>query len=342
MFNTKPNQEAKITVLTQCVPKVYINASALTKMKLYVDGCSDEIGWLGTAYRSGSVVTIEEVYLFDQEVHSTTTEITPEGLSAFGEAILSDPTVDGMEIWNNLKMWGHSHVNMSVFPSGQDDSQMNFFAQSGHDWFIRLIANKKGELRVDLYDYNAGVTYSDMAWDVAASADENEILHQIDALYAQLDALNELRMAAHKVDIDEEIKHKVKKKVYTYVKTTGTTTIGTTKSTGITTSNQVTYEFEDKKKDQEKESETKSGGTSSNGKLMWHGDDMLDFFNMYFNLYDLVDMEHAKDEEELADHVYESVGFYLTDDQQLQFWNIVQWKIVQVRRLEYRGGVTHD
>ena len=67
----------------------------------------DEVGWLGTVYYNSehNYYFVSDVFLFDQEVHGTTTEITPEGLADFATELLQRE--DGMEIWNNMKLWGH-------------------------------------------------------------------------------------------------------------------------------------------------------------------------------------------------------------------------------------------
>lgn len=211
-FKERSNPNTTVNVIKTLVPRVGIASEALTKMAVYVDECNDEIGWLGTAYKNEeqNTILIQDVYLFDQDVHGATTEITPEGLSDFAEELLSMGET-GIEIWNNLKMWGHSHVRMGVTPSGQDNSQMETFKQSGHDWFIRLIANKNGEMKIDLYDYKLGISYLDLPWVEVISDRERAIQEQIDALYAQLDQFEAERLEAYKAPIQEEMKAKVRK-----------------------------------------------------------------------------------------------------------------------------------
>jgi hypothetical protein len=198
--------------LLSSVPYILIQPQALHKMFQYVSGCSDEIGWMGTAYREGREIIIDNVFLFDQEVHATTTEITPDGLSDFAMELMQQP--DGVDIWNNLKMWGHSHVNMGITPSGQDDKQMETFKEGGHDWFIRLIANKKGELKIDLYDYATGVIYLDLPWEALESEAETHISMEISLLEKKLEELRESVASHYSEPIKEEIKVKVRKKVY--------------------------------------------------------------------------------------------------------------------------------
>ena len=98
--NIKPS----VVVIDELVPEVVISKTALTKMQLYVDNCKTEVGWLGTAFKNeeSNNIIIEDVFLFEQEVHATTTEITPEGLGKFGEHLM---TLDnGIDIWKVVKI----------------------------------------------------------------------------------------------------------------------------------------------------------------------------------------------------------------------------------------------
>lgn len=133
---------------------VYILPDARAKMEMYCELCEKEIGWLGFVKKlDGIGYMITDVALLKQEVHATTTEITPEGLLDFWA---STPP----ENQANIKMWGHSHVNMSPSPSGQDNSQMDYF-KDGNEWFIRLITNKKGDMDITIYDYAHGFEVHD-------------------------------------------------------------------------------------------------------------------------------------------------------------------------------------
>lgn len=154
--------------------ELYILPEARNKMELYCDLSEGEIGWLAYVEqfdKQGFLIT--DCALLKQEVHATTTEITAEGL---------------LEFWNNtpveqqakIKLWGHSHVNMSVSPSGQDDSQMEYF-KDGNPWFIRLITNKKREYHIDIYDYANGLKiHMDQADLKTYNPAENELRKQIE------------------------------------------------------------------------------------------------------------------------------------------------------------------
>ena len=84
-------------------------------------------------------------------------------------------------------MWGHSHVDMGVISSAQDDKQMETFADGGHNWFIRIIVNKKGDIRLDLYDYENGIIYNNLPWDAIMSEKEEQLYREIDLLEQEIE-----------------------------------------------------------------------------------------------------------------------------------------------------------
>jgi hypothetical protein len=162
IFKERNNVKAEVT-FTGGDPIIYIQPLALDKMALYVQGCDKEIGWLGRVERADNCFLIHDVYLFKQEVNATTCEISPEGLSDFAMDVLTNQGNAGMDIVNNLRLWGHSHVNMAVSPSGQDDTQILTFKE-GNPWFIRVIANKSGEMEFSVYDFEQGIKFKNVKW----------------------------------------------------------------------------------------------------------------------------------------------------------------------------------
>ena len=208
----------KVKLMKNFSPKIFIDIKALNKMKEYVRQSSLEIGWLGTCEKIDNNYFITDVFLFKQEVHSTTTEITTEGLSEFAMDLMSTP--NGLDIWNNMKVWGHSHVNMSTSPSSQDDKQIDVFAENAEDFFIRIIANKSNSFRIDLYDYTSGVMYEELPYEVDFGEDEEYIT----ALYNKIEEIEGLiklkTNASNELvnSIKSEISDKVTEKKITYTK----------------------------------------------------------------------------------------------------------------------------
>jgi len=162
MFKERKDAIPVITGLTS-EPKIFIEPIAIEKMSYYVSNCAKEIGWLGTVRRINDFFLIDDVFLFKQQVHATTCEISPEGIADFVTECITTFPETGMEIINSLKMWGHSHVNMGVSPSGQDDTQMINF-QDQNEWFLRVIANKLGEMEFTLFDFKSGLKFKNVKW----------------------------------------------------------------------------------------------------------------------------------------------------------------------------------
>lgn len=164
------------SVVTKTLPVIRISPKALGKMQSLVKWSDVEVGWLGVVERFNHTYTIKDIYLFEQEVNSVTCEITPESLALFAEDLLQYP--NGMEIFNNIRMWGHSHVNMSVEPSCQDETQFEELAKNSGDYFIRIIANKRGELSVDLIDEELGMTYLNLEWNIEDDYDSEDFYQE--------------------------------------------------------------------------------------------------------------------------------------------------------------------
>lgn len=234
-FKERTNPQTNVKYNPNAIPSVTISDLALQKMFVYTSEVTDEVGWLGTVEDLGNnSYLISDTFLIDQEVHGTTTEISPEGLASLGEQLLAMP--DGFEIWNKMQMWGHSHVNMGISPSGQDDKQMKEFEGNGYPFFIRLICNKRGEMKLDFYNYESGLEFHDIPW--VREVKEDAYQKRIDELLAQVEILQEEKELREKeaekamvetitTPIKAEIKEKVKKLV-THWKgvrgTAGTTT----------------------------------------------------------------------------------------------------------------------
>ena len=201
----KKTGEAKITLAKK--PIVLFSSDAILKMKLYTKEVNDEVGWLGTVNKIGNNYYVSDVFLFEQDVHGTTTEITPEGLTTFAEEILQEE--DGVEKWNNMKLWGHSHVNMGVFASSQDDKQIKEL-KANTDFFIRVIMNKKDEIKIDIVDDDVIVENADFA--EINNQDVTNLLKLIEEAKAQIEEIKLKREEELDVEVKKEVKEKVREK----------------------------------------------------------------------------------------------------------------------------------
>lgn len=172
------------------VPVVAFTTKALEQIGAYVGLMDKEIAWMSSVKKhNDGLYVVDECFLFGQAVHSTTAEIDPEKLGQLIHEILQERPDDGMEVVNSLKCWGHSHVNMGTSPSGQDDRQMDDFGDTVADFMVRVIANKKGDIRVCVWDYDQGLIFEDIAWTFldAHNADRlNAVADEIEAKVTNL------------------------------------------------------------------------------------------------------------------------------------------------------------
>jgi hypothetical protein len=134
--------------------EIRISRKAYSDMLLFVGLCVEEIGWLGTVKRDKFTFTIEEVFLTDQNVHGSETDITTEGMTYLAEELMDRP--DFKEAWDSVRFWGHSHVHGGTNPSPQDQEQLAklmspVLEADVNQFFIRGIMNKLGRMEFTLF-----------------------------------------------------------------------------------------------------------------------------------------------------------------------------------------------
>lgn len=213
-------------------PMVCFTEQVLAKFKGYVDNCSLEIGWLALVRidAQGRYI-IYDTLLPHQNVSAVTTDLMESGLQEVGEEILKTRPDE----FNNVRCWCHSHVNMQVCPSGTDDSTFEQFYENC-EYFIRVICNKKGDMRVDFVDLEKEIRYDNINWYILLSKETealnnsiakyqkeiDEIVEKnkktIEELNKKIDEYRDNLFKELEVNIKEEIKEKVKEEKYTYKK----------------------------------------------------------------------------------------------------------------------------
>jgi hypothetical protein len=127
------------------LPKIVIKHQVYSKIRAYADLAREEISAMGTVRVYNNVIYIDDVFLFNQMVTGTSTEICQEDLSRFVYECIKlglDPS--------SLKFWWHSHANMDVFWSTTDASTIN---QLSKEWMVSIVSNKqdKFKLRLDIF-----------------------------------------------------------------------------------------------------------------------------------------------------------------------------------------------
>jgi len=135
------------------VPNVYYKPLVWDRLWYIIDKCQKEVGFLGLVEAHARGYTITDLFVPEQNVRHTETDINAASIAALASAL-----IDNNQDPNKLLFWGHSHVNMAVNPSAQDEDQINEFLEYT-PLFIRGIYNKKRERKIDVYDCNRGVVF---------------------------------------------------------------------------------------------------------------------------------------------------------------------------------------
>jgi len=135
---------------------VYFTSDAWTKMIALIQEFSDEVAWHGLARRSNDPVgyVIYDILVYPQEVTGATVNTDQEKYQSWLMAHDDD-------VFNNIRMQGHSHVNMGTSPSAVDTThQEKILDQLDDDMFyIFMIWNKRFESYVKVYDLAKNTLY---------------------------------------------------------------------------------------------------------------------------------------------------------------------------------------
>lgn len=144
------------------------------KMQSLIRECDKEVGWHGVAYRADEdgkdIYRIEDILVYPQEVTGVT--VTPDQ-QQYQMWLMRHPD----EVFNNIRMQGHSHVNMSTTPSGVDTTFYEQILRQLDDsmFYIFLIWNKRNERYVKIYDMAKNVLFETADVTVTVLPAENGI-----------------------------------------------------------------------------------------------------------------------------------------------------------------------
>jgi hypothetical protein len=225
----KPNSKTttlQMTVPDENTPVIFITTYALMKMNNYIQNSDKEISWLGVVEHNENVFMITDVMLFEQEVTGTTTEIDEGHLSSFGTRLIQ---TGQMDLYNKIRMWGHSHVKLDVYASKTDEETFEQFYENC-EFFIRLIANQKGDMKVDFIDNERHIKYLDMDWYENKTDAQIKLEELINQFNKSMEELNNKIKEDVKVEIEANIIDK--KKVGSSTQTNTESHTSTTRKTG--------------------------------------------------------------------------------------------------------------
>ena len=138
--------------------KLYFTDTAWLKMQRLIREQTAEIGWYGVASRSDdeeNAYIISDILVYPQTVTGTTVDMDAEKCAIWMFENRED------ERFDNIHMQGHSHVNMSVSPSGVDlghqEDILDMLDEDG--FYIFLIWNKRNEKYIKIYDLEKNVLF---------------------------------------------------------------------------------------------------------------------------------------------------------------------------------------
>lgn len=143
---------------------IYMSSVAFAKMNALIQQFNDEIAWHGVAHRdenNPSVFHITDILVYPQVVTGTTVNTDQDAYQTWLYSFDDD-------VFNNIRMQGHSHVNMGVSPSGVDTSHQEKILEqiSDDDYYIFMIWNKKYEHFVRIFDLKNNTLYETADVDV--------------------------------------------------------------------------------------------------------------------------------------------------------------------------------
>lgn len=143
-------------------PQVWYTPEVAAQITYLVDKCTKEVGWFGLVryHEAEHAYEIYKISIPNQIVTATETDIDEKSWGEAGHELI----LQGYDT-TDMYAWFHSHVNMSVSPSLQDEDQVEEFIEALVDTpempvFIRGIINKKGEYKVDVYYIQHGIAYN--------------------------------------------------------------------------------------------------------------------------------------------------------------------------------------
>ena len=149
-------------------PSIYFTREAWVKQCYLVAKCPMEVGWFALVdyNETDNSFTITELVIPCQEVTMAETDIGKEDLADAAMELIEN----GKDT-SKMYAWFHSHVNMGVSPSAQDEYQVEDFLEDLADQpevpaFIRGIQNKAGDLKLDVYYIQHGVAYQNLDFSV--------------------------------------------------------------------------------------------------------------------------------------------------------------------------------
>lgn len=173
LFDGKVNYTKNFKAEGKERASVIFSATAFAKMTMLVHSFTSEVAWHGVAFRDENIKNkfyITDILVYPQTVTGSTVNTDQEAYQTW----LYDFDDD---VFKNIRMQGHSHVNFSTTPSGVDlTHQEKILAQLGDDMFyIFMIWNQKFERTIKIFDLANNILYEPEDVDVLVGDDNCDL-----------------------------------------------------------------------------------------------------------------------------------------------------------------------
>ena len=165
-FDLKDFLQEKVKERMPVAPSVIISDEAYDKMFAIVDECAVELAWHGVVEKVDQNYIITDILVYPQEIAATTVDAIED---KYGDWLLALED----DVFNNLRMQGHSHVNMGITPSSVDETYYKELLAQVEDYYIVLIVNKSRKAMVRLYDIANNLIVSDLELQKQSSVDNS-------------------------------------------------------------------------------------------------------------------------------------------------------------------------
>lgn len=139
-------------------PEVTFTQMAFIKMTNLVATNSKEVAWHGLVAKQENAYVIYDILVYPQKIAATTVDADEKEYTQW--------LMRRHEYISDIRMQGHSHVNMPVSPSGTDTKYYAELVSQVEDYYIFIIINKTWDMYIRFYDVTNGIMYTDLPIEV--------------------------------------------------------------------------------------------------------------------------------------------------------------------------------
>ena len=169
-FKYEPTESMMAKKPTDQKVEIFFKKDAFRKMMGLINKFSTEVAWHGLVERHDEFhYTIDDILVYPQTVTGSFVDMDTEKYADWlGKLDIDDHC--------RMKMQGHSHVYMSVFPSGEDRKHQNDILSllNKKSFYIFLIVNKRRECWAAVYDMATNTLYENADIELLSEADDVE------------------------------------------------------------------------------------------------------------------------------------------------------------------------